>query len=264
LIHFSATFSRIVQAIAFAVALTWCIAAASTIPTVVEGGRTFVCVEPLLRSLQIGYDIEGTHLEVDGRAYPQPLVERDGSGMADAYVLANFLHLTVTDKNGVLVFSSPPQPADDASPAPPPEAELDTLRAQLLAALNQHRGDAGLDPLDEDPIADEAAQFQSSDMATADTIRHTDAQGRTPLQRYVAMGGRASWYAENVGWYGLDVSDGPSLWTAVSKLDREMMAERPPDDGHRENILGTKYQSVGIGVTISASGIYLAEDFVGR
>lgn len=253
---------RIAQAVAIVFALSWCVAAASTIPTITEDGRTLVAVEPLLQSLQIGYDIEGTTLDVDGRTFPQALVLRDGRDMAEAYALANFLHLTITKRDGVLVFSTPAQPVDDASPAPP--ADLSLLRARLIAALNAHRGDAGLPPLQDDPIADQAAQYQALDMAVARTMRHEDALGRTPLQRYSSMGGRAAWYAENVGWYGLDLTGDTALWGAISKLDADMMAEQPPDDGHRQNILGTQYAAVGIGITTGASGVYIAEDFVGH
>jgi uncharacterized protein YkwD len=94
-------------------------------------------------------------------------------------------------------------------------------------------------------------------------MQHEDSTGRTPMQRYAAMGGHAGWYAENVGWYGLDVSGNTELWTAVSKLDAQMMAETPPDDGHRENILSPVYDAVGIGVSVGPHGLYLAEDFSG-
>jgi len=163
----------------------------------------------------------------------------------------------------VLVFSSIETPAASQS-APPSQADLDAVRSRLLDALNDHRREAGRPPLRVDAVAEQAAQYQADDMARTAKMQHEDSTGRTPMQRYAAMGGRAGWYAENVGWYGLDVSGQTELWTAVSKLDAQMMAEQPPDDGHRENILSATYDAVGIGVSVSQNGLYLAEDFSGE
>jgi uncharacterized protein YkwD len=212
----------------------------------------------------MAYVIEGTHLQVDGKDYPNPLIERDGADLADATDLARFLHLSVTDRNGLLVFSSPDDSSDTATPAPPPADQLDTLRTELLGALNDHRSAQGLDPLTEDPVADEAAAYQAQDMAERGIMGHQDASGRSPMQRYSAFGGHAAWYGENVGWYGLDLSGASALWNVISKLDDDMMAEQPPDDGHRQNILDVHYESVGIGVSVGSRGVFLAEDFVGH
>lgn len=255
--------AKIVVAIFGACAITWCIAQASTIPTVVEGKQTLVAVEPLLQTLQVGYVISGTTLVVDGRRFPQPLVEREGMSMADAAQLAQFLHLSLTRKSGTIVFSSAP-PQDASSGRPPSAADVDAIRAELLDALNAHRSVLGLAPLHVDPVAQEAAQYQADDMSANAVMRHQDATGRTPMQRYYAMGGNAMRYAENVGWYGLDVTGSADMWKAVDKLDAQMMAEQPPDDGHRRNILSGAYDGVGVGVAVGTHGLYLAEDFVGH
>jgi len=42
-----------------------------------------------------------------------------------------------------------------------------------------------------------------------------------------------------------------------------MMAEQPPNDGHRENIVSPNYDAVGIGVAVGPGGVYLTEDFTG-
>ncbi len=246
-----------------AAGLIWCAAQAADIPSVVHRGHTMVAVEPLLRSLQIGYDITGTELDVDGRRYPQPLDVEGGTGYVDAHAIADFLHLRVADRAGVLVYSPDPSQAP-AQPESPPLADLDAVRDRLLATLNEHRAATGGAPLVTDPIAQAAAQGQAFDMAAAAQMRHQDAQGRTPMQRYMDLGGRAHWYGENVGWYSLDVTGRSALWNVVGTLDAQMMAERPPDDGHRKNILSPDFQAVGFGICMSPTGIYLAEDFVGR
>jgi uncharacterized protein YkwD len=238
--------ARIAQAIGAVVVAISCVAAAATIPTVSVGSRTLVSVEPLLQSMRLGYVIHGSSLEIDGKPYPQPLVVYGGMDMADASQLARFLHLRVAKEHGVLVFSSP-QPAADSSSAPPSAAELEQVRDRLLAALNQHRSVAGLDALRVNAIAQQAAQFQATDMARAGEMRHGDSFGRTPIQRYESFGGKTQWYGENVGWYGLDATSATSLWSAISRLDAQMMSEVAPDDGHRRTILSGRYDGVGFG-----------------
>jgi len=144
---------------------------------------------------------------------------------------------------------------------PPPPAELRQLREQLTAALNQHRAQLGLPPLATDPIAEQAAQFQAGDMLEADKMRHEDSAGRSPIARYKALGGASDYYGENVGFRSPGVLDPTLLWDVLSRLDAQMMAEVPPDDGHRQNILSPHYTAVGIGIAVGANGVFMCEDF---
>lgn len=238
-------------------------AESQSIPTVIEGGHTYVAVEPLLRALAVGYDIEGSHLTVEGRAYPHGLVELDGMEMASARDLAAFLNLKMsTDDHGSLVFSQPQTPAP-AHAQVPDDDDLAAVRAQLIELLDEHRAAQGLGPLGIDRRAQAAAQAHALDMARSGVLRHVDPDGRTPFDRYHAQGGLARYYAENVAWYGLADQSRAALASAISKLDAQMMAERPPDDGHRANIVSPLYDSVGIGIAVGPNGIYLSEDFSG-
>jgi uncharacterized protein YkwD len=251
------------QLVAALVLATCCVALAAQIPALVSGSHTLVAVEPLLQDLNVEYTIRGVVLEVDGRVYPNPLEERNGMAMADAFNFAHFLHLDLTRRNGVLVFS--PSDGAGSAPVPPPtQADIQAVRLELLAQLNAHRADQGLAALGTDATAQIAAQYQADDMSSAGIMRHQDSTGRTPMERFNAFGGHASWYGENVGWYQADPDGETGVWSAVSKLDAEMMAEQPPDDGHREAILSPHYQAVGIGIAIGPNGLYLAEDFVGH
>ena len=150
------------------------------------------------------------------------------------------------------------------APAPQqrPEDPTNAVRARLINQINAHRRAYGLAPLSLDPIAQRAAQFQAQDMEANGVMRHQDSSGRTPMRRYVAFGGHASLYGENVAYYGDTISESDAAWQAVSKLDEMMMSERPPSDGHRENILSPDYKTIGIGVAVGPNGLYIAEDFV--
>jgi uncharacterized protein YkwD len=149
-----------------------------------------------------------------------------------------------------------------AEGAPPP-ATLTYLRAQLLATLNQHRAEESLPPLLVDLKAQEAAQAHSEEMERLAKLRHDDSEGHTPMQRYAELGGLAQTYGENLGFASRGVVDRDLLWDDIVELDRRMMDERPPQDGHRRNILSKRYQAVGIGVAIGPHGVFFTEDFVG-
>ena len=146
---------------------------------------------------------------------------------------------------------------------PPPPDELRALRTELLSTLNAHRSEYGLEPLRVDPIAEQAAQFQAEDMLHSGHMGHFDSGGRSPIDRFDAFGGSADYYAENVGFYKPAVSEQDLLWGVLSLLDRQMMSEKPPNDGHRRNILGDHYSAVGIGIAIGPKGVFMSEDFVG-
>jgi uncharacterized protein YkwD len=54
----------------------------------------------------------------------------------------------------------------------------------------------------------------------------------------------------------------PDPQQGLLAIHQGMMAERPPDDGHRQNILSTSYNLVGIDVVIDAKNqVWLTEDF---
>jgi uncharacterized protein YkwD len=235
-------------------------APASSIPTLAEGEHVLVAVEPLLASMQIAYSLNAGHLVVGDHAYIGPMVIDAGLHYAEPRAIASFLNLSIIYENGVMTFA-PPAPHTGVDSNEPRAAVMQSLQNRLLDLLNAHRAAAGIRPLSEDSIAGSAAQMQAEDMETAGIMRHTDSEGRSPFQRFKSIGGHAMLYGENVAYYGLDVSDEQNLWIAIDKLDAMMMAEQPPDDGHRRAILNPAFQSVGIGVASGSNGIYLAEDF---
>ncbi len=79
-----------------------------------------------------------------------------------------------------------------------------------------------------------------------------------PAQRISNEG--ISWTScgENIGY----TSPNPTSWAGVQKIDQQMLNEQPPDDGHRQNLLNTSYQRVGVGIYVDARGlVWITEDF---
>ena len=62
---------------------------------------------------------------------------------------------------------------------------------------------------------------------------------------------------ENIGW-----SNYPNPQQGVFMNHQSMMAEKPPDDGHRQNILSTSFNLAAIDVLVDVhQNVWLTEDF---
>ena len=98
-------------------------------------------------------------------------------------------------------------------------------------------------------------------------ISHESGDGTTfeaRMQRELpAAGITSSGATENVGWATYNAR---SAEDAVRVIHEAMMAEVPPDDGHKQNILGTSVDvtHVGIGIVVGTNPkeVYVTTDFV--
>jgi uncharacterized protein YkwD len=69
---------------------------------------------------------------------------------------------------------------------------------------------------------------------------------------------------ENVGEAGPISRTASAIAQAAVGLTQDMLNEKPPDDGHRLNILSSSFRHVGISVLIDSSGtVWLTQDFSG-
>ena len=90
-----------------------------------------------------------------------------------------------------------------------------------------------------------AAQRHAQDMATRGYLAHVNPEGKSPFDRMRAAGVSFRAAGENIG------ADPAG---SIKRLFDVMMAETPPNDGHRANILSHAYRRLGVGVARSASG----------
>ena len=90
---------------------------------------------------------------------------------------------------------------------------------------------------------------------------HWDLQGRAPYVRWGLAGG-ADFHAQNA--VALSVSSG-RLDLPVSELlvqaHESMMAEQPPEDGHRRTILDPRWTHVGIGAGTVGGQFRMSQEF---
>jgi uncharacterized protein YkwD len=145
--------------------------------------------------------------------------------------------------------------------APYAERERDAKQA-LLARINADRTAAGLAPVAYDLVAAKAGDAFCLDAARTDVMGHWDLAGRAPYDRFADAGG-VDWHAENFsGMTRRGDSFHPGeLVGLLLEAHRGMMAEKPPDDGHRRAILDPGWTHVGIGVALEGGEFRMTEEF---
>jgi uncharacterized protein YkwD len=127
----------------------------------------------------------------------------------------------------------------------------------VLSELNSERAKHGLRALKMNSKLVSAAHKHNLAMAKANTLSH-QLKGEAALgSRVSAAGYRWSAVGENVAYNGRRSEDG------VLAVQKAMYNERPPNDGHRENILSKTYVDVGIDVISDSvhDKVWLVTDF---
>ncbi|MFG1920992.1 CAP domain-containing protein [Cryptosporangium sp. NPDC048952] len=163
--------------------------------------------------------------------------------------------------------TSPSPKASSASPrarrtTKAPAASTGSPELAVLARINEARADEGLDALTMDTQLVAAAHAHNLQMADGCGLSH-QCDGESGIgDRISAQGVQWSSVAENVGAGGpVDDDDSGQRQMAVGLTD-SMLAEVPPDDGHRKNILNPDLSRIGIDVIRDDNGtVWLTHDF---
>ncbi|GAA3391316.1 hypothetical protein GCM10020369_48780 [Cryptosporangium minutisporangium] len=161
---------------------------------------------------------------------------------------------------------SSPKPSN-ASPSPrrktsAPAANTGAAEEQVLARINAARAEVGAGPLRMSAPLVAAAHAHNLRMADGCGLSH-QCGGEAGLgDRISAQGVNWSSVAENVGMGGpVGDNEGDQANMAVG-LTNSMLAEVPPEDGHRKNILNPALSRIGIDVIRDADGtVWLTHDF---
>jgi uncharacterized protein YkwD len=147
--------------------------------------------------------------------------------------------------------------APASSAAVPTQSHADIIGDQVLRLLNSERALYRLAPVRPNSSLKRAARAHNIAMANRNSMSHQ-------LPGELSLGTRISstgyhWRAagENLG-FNTDWSLGGALL-----LQRMMFGEKPPNDGHRRNILNATYRDVGLDVYVDARHhkIWLTEEF---
>jgi uncharacterized protein YkwD len=133
----------------------------------------------------------------------------------------------------------------------------------VLDHINAARTDEGLAPLSLDTALSKAAALHNQRMIDGCGLSH-QCSGEGGLgERFSAQGVRWSSAGENIG-FGFAGNSDAAIVKAANGLCDSMLAEVPPEDGHRKNLLSKGFERIGLSVVRESGGkVWLTQDFVG-
>jgi RNA polymerase sigma factor (sigma-70 family) len=151
--------------------------------------------------------------------------------------------------------------APTSAPVPMPTNNASAVQ-QVLDLLNRARADQGLPALTITSGLTGSATKHNQTMASGCGMSH-QCPGEPGLgARETAAG--VHWMAagENIGEGGPVASSDSGIASMALALTQDMLNEKPPNDGHRRNILSTSFTHVGIAVFRDSKGtVWMTQDF---
>jgi uncharacterized protein YkwD len=152
--------------------------------------------------------------------------------------------------------ASPRPPATEAPPS------SGSVIDQVLAHINAARTAEGLSKLTLSGDLSKASALHNGLMIDGCGLSH-QCSGESGLgDRFSAQGVKWSSAGENIG-YGSSGASDADLIKAANGLTDSMLAEKPPNDGHRKNLLNPDFKRIGLSVVRDAKGItWMTQDFV--
>lgn len=132
----------------------------------------------------------------------------------------------------------------------------------MLALINQARAQAGLPPYSFLAGLNSSAAAHNGRMADGCGLSHQCPGEPTLGTRETDAGVKWTAAGENIGEGGPVSDTSAAIAQMAVGLTQDMLNEKPPDDGHRLNILSSTFTSIGIAVSIDSSGtVWMTQDF---
>lgn len=159
--------------------------------------------------------------------------------------------------------ATPPTGPAAPAPAPPaPPAAGNALAQQVLDQINTARAGSGLSPLTMSTGLVASATKHTRLMAGGCGMSH-QCPAEAGLGARISAEG-VSWMSvgENVGYGGPVARTDAAIVAMGRRLTASMLAETPPNDGHRRNILSSSFRHVGICLFQDTAGtVWMTQDF---
>jgi len=165
------------------------------------------------------------------------------------------------NKSGKKIASGPP-----SIELITPRKEIAEIKKHVFNRINEDRRGHGLKPVQWDELAARVGDAHCREMLEHGYQSHWNLQGFKPYHRYSFAGGTDSVHENccSLTIIGYSHSSLSAVQEEAIKRHASMMAELPPDDGHRNNILNPFHTHVGIGFAYDESGLRMTEEFVDR
>jgi uncharacterized protein YkwD len=158
--------------------------------------------------------------------------------------------------------TAPTSTAPTSSATSPAGTSSGSAAAQVLGLINQARSAAGLAPLTITAGLNSSASAHNSRMFGGCGLSH-QCPGEADLgARETAAGVHWTAAGENIGEGGPVADTSAAIAKMAVGLTQSMLNEKPPDDGHRRNILSSSFTHTGIAVFRDSKGtVWLTQDF---
>jgi uncharacterized protein YkwD len=155
------------------------------------------------------------------------------------------------------------QPTASASASAPAGTSQDSAAAgQVLALINQARASAGLSALTITSGLETSSSAHNMTMAGGCGLSHQCPGEPAIGDRETAAGVHWTAAGENIGDGGPVGGTSAAVAQLAVALTQSMLDEKPPNDGHRQNILSRTFTHIGIAVYRDGSGtVWLTQDF---
>lgn len=148
-------------------------------------------------------------------------------------------------------------PATETPVVPEAPVVNDKFMAQVEQAIfnkvNEERTKAGVATLSYNTTMEKYARIKSQDMGDNNYFSHQDLSGNLITTKMKADGVSYRAWGENIAYIG-GVTD-------PTALANQFMTNWMNSEGHRKNILSTKFESIGVGVYKVGNRVYATQEF---
>jgi uncharacterized protein YkwD len=142
-----------------------------------------------------------------------------------------------------------------------PPATGDAILSAVLDHINAARARAGLPAYTLSTSLSRASALHNQRMIDGCGLQH-QCPGESGIgDRFSAQGVRWSAAGENIG-FSSSGSSTSAVIRAANGLTDSMLAEKPPDDGHRRNLLSSTFKRIGLSVVRDDGRTWMTQDFV--
>jgi uncharacterized protein YkwD len=138
----------------------------------------------------------------------------------------------------------------------------DTVITAVLDHINAARARAGLRAYTLSTSLSRASALHTKRMIGGCGMQH-QCPGESGIgDRFSAQGVRWTAAGENIG-FGSSGSSTSAIIATANGLTDSMLAETPPNDGHRRNLLSGTFRWIGLSVARDGGGrVWMTQDFV--
>lgn len=148
---------------------------------------------------------------------------------------------------------------------PPPDSlPLDTVKLAVLARINRDRTAHGLSPVLWDEGASRVADRFCAEQIAEQTSGHFLTNGIPPYGRTSFAGIFAMQYENSLTWRTTASRFEETATELALEGHAGMLAEKPPNDGHRRTILDPAATHVGVGYAQFGGSFRMAQEFLTR